>query len=277
VLRTRLDEILQADPHADIIIGGDFNSQYNQKQRYPAMKETGINDVLHSQGNVRAIHGSQRDLYNLWFELPPAERGSDVFRGEWGTLVQLIVSRGLYDFRGVQYVDKSFGVVKIAGLNVSADGTPRRWTFDGPAGDGCSDHLPVFARFVTVDDNAPDRWLTLPHAADGTAPANGPRVASAAIDVEKLALTGAQLPVGANLRDGSYNGKLFRVEGHAIAGPRLAVTFQGGDYEVYAPDPALRDKLRAAWRDGELVQFYGELGQYRGRWQFVIKEASWVK
>jgi hypothetical protein len=273
VLRARLDEILQDDPHA----GGDFNSQYNQKQRYPAMKETGLNDVLRSQGNVRAIHGAQRDLYNLWFELPPAERGSDVFRGEWGTLVQLIVSRGLYDFRGAQYVDKSFGVVKIAGFNVGADGTPRRWTFDGPAGDGCSDHLPVFARFVTVNDNAPDRWLTLRRPADGTAPANGPRVASAAVDVEKLALTVAQLPAEANLRDGSYSGKLFRVEGRAIAGPRLAVTFQGADYEVYAPDPALRDKLRAAWRDGETVRFYGELGQYRGRWQFVVKDESWVK
>ncbi len=30
-LRTRLDEILRADPHADLIIGGDLNSQYNQK------------------------------------------------------------------------------------------------------------------------------------------------------------------------------------------------------------------------------------------------------
>ena len=45
-LRTRLDEILREDPNADVIIGGDFNSQYNQKQRYPQMKTTGINDVL---------------------------------------------------------------------------------------------------------------------------------------------------------------------------------------------------------------------------------------
>ena len=87
----------------------------------------------------------------------------------------------------------------------------------------------------------------------------------------------AQIPAGANLRDGSFNGKLFHVEGRALAGPRLAVTFQGGDYEVYAPDPALREQLRAAWRDGATVRFYGELGLYRGRWQFVVKDASWVK
>jgi Endonuclease/Exonuclease/phosphatase family len=277
VLRARLDEILRDDPHADIIIGGDFNSQYNQKQRNPAMPETGLNDVLRSQGNARAIRGPQTDLYNLWFELPEAERGSDVYRGEWGTLIQLIVSRGLFDYRGVQYVDHSFSVAKFAGLNLGVDGTPRRWTFEGPAGDGYSDHFPVYARFVTVADNAPNRWLKLAHPADGAAPANGLRVEYAGIDFKKTALTAAQLPAGANLRDGSFNGKLFHVEGRAIAGPRLAVTFQGGDYDVYAPDAALREQLRAAWRDGATVSFYGELGQYRGRWQFVVRDASWVK
>jgi hypothetical protein len=277
VLRARLDEILRDDPHADIIIGGDFNSQYNQKQRNPAMPETGLNDVLRSQGDERAVRGPQADLYNLWFELPEARRGSDMYRGEWGTLIQLIISRGLFDYRGVQYVDRSFGVAKFAGLNRAADGTPRRWTFEGPAGDGYSDHFPIYARFVTVTDNAPGRWLKLAHPADGTAPASGPRVEYAAIDFKKTALTAAQIPAGANLRDGSFNGKIFHVAGRAIVGPRLAVTFQGGDYEVYASDAALREQLRAAWRDGATVSFYGELGQYRGRWQFVIKDASWVK
>jgi len=52
VLRARIDELLAADPHADIILGGDFNSQYNQRQRYHAtMQETALNDVLGSQGN----------------------------------------------------------------------------------------------------------------------------------------------------------------------------------------------------------------------------------
>ena len=69
------------------------------------MKTTGLNDVLRSQGNELAVRGPQRDLYNLWFELPAPERGSDTYRGEWGTLMHLIISRGLYDFRGVQYVD----------------------------------------------------------------------------------------------------------------------------------------------------------------------------
>ena len=101
-LRTRFDEILKDDPNADIIIGGDFNSQYNQKVRYKNMKETGLNDVLGSQGNELVIRGKNRDLYNLWFELPAEDRGSDTYQGEWGTLMQLIISRWLYDYRGVQ-------------------------------------------------------------------------------------------------------------------------------------------------------------------------------
>ena len=39
-LRTRLNEILKADPNADVLLGGDFNSQYNQSRRYAkTMKE----------------------------------------------------------------------------------------------------------------------------------------------------------------------------------------------------------------------------------------------
>ena len=123
-LRARVDEILRDDPHADIILGGDFNSQYNQHQRYPAMERTGIDDVLGARGDELGIRDARQapGLYNLWYELPTAERGSDTYRGEWGTLIQLIVSRGLYDRRGVQYVDNSFGVGRFPGLNADAKG-----------------------------------------------------------------------------------------------------------------------------------------------------------
>ena len=46
VLRDRLDVIFAEDPLADVIIGGDLNSQYNQKLRYPKMPRTGVDDVL---------------------------------------------------------------------------------------------------------------------------------------------------------------------------------------------------------------------------------------
>ena len=277
VLRARLDELLLADPHADILLGGDFNAHYNQKARYPQMRQTGINDVLRSQGNALAVRGPQRDLFNLWFELPAAERGSDVFAGEWGTLIQLIATRGLFDHRGVQYVDKSFAVAKFPGLNQADDGTPRRWTFDGPAGQGCSDHFPIYARFVTVADNAPDRWITLTRPSDGVEPATNPRVQYGTRDVTQGALTEANLPPQANLRDGTYTGKIFRVEGAVTEGPRLGVRFRGETYDIYVPDPALRAQVQTRWPGGTMARFYGELGRYKGRWQFVIKDGSWLK
>lgn len=279
-LRARLDEILRADPQADVLIGGDFNSHHDQRQRYAkAMKITGINDTLRSQGNELAVRSPQRDLYNLWYELPAEQRGSDTYRGEWGTLMQLIVSRGLYDFHGVQYVDNSFGVARFPGLNVDAAGVPVRWSGDGPAGAGFSDHLPIFARFTTVRDDRPDRWLALERASapDDSAPAAINKVDYAAVDVEKSALTLATLPAGAVLRDGSWSGKLFRVAGEAAVDRVTTVRFAGEAYEVYSPDKAVRERLAAQARAMGRLEFYGELGTFRGRWQFVVKDASWVK
>lgn len=284
VLRRRLDEILAVDPNADILIGGDFNSQYNQRQRYSNMKETGINDVLRSQGDELAIRGKGADLYNLWFELPADKRGSDTYRGEWGTLMQCLISRGLYDRRGVQYVDGSFRVVAIPGLNQNADGTPLRWSGDGTAGRGTSDHFPIAADFITVEDNAPDRWMTLRQPpGDGKAPARGPRVQSkggnseAAAAAAATAAKAAAIPADANLKDGTHTGKAYRVEGRVAAGARIAIDFRGEAWEVWIPDPELREKTRAQWKEGTTVRFVGEVGQYRGRWQFTVKDAAWLK
>ncbi|HEY0947173.1 MAG TPA: endonuclease/exonuclease/phosphatase family protein [Opitutaceae bacterium] len=279
-LRTRLDEILRDDPRADIVIGGDFNSHHDQRQRYAkTMKLTGINDTLRSQGNELALRGPQRDLYNLWYELPAEERGSDTYRGEWGTLMQLIVSRGLYDFRGVQYVDNSFAVARFSGLNVDSAGVPVRWKGDGPTGAGFSDHLPIYARFTTVNEAQPERWLALNRASapNDNAPAVVNKVSYAAIDLAGTALTLDQLPAGAVLRDGSWSGKLFRVAGEASVERGTTVHFAGESYEVYSPHKAVRDQLAGQARATGRLEFYGELGTYRGRWQFVVKDASWLK
>lgn len=275
-LRTRLDEILKEDPNADIIIGGDFNSQYNQKVRYPKMKETGINDVLGSQGNELAIRGESRDLYNLWFELPPEERGSDTYQGEWGTLMQMIITRGLYDYRGVQYVDDSFGVAKIPGLNLDDKGLPIRWSFDGPAGSGFSDHLPIFAKFLTVTDNRTDHYISLRNPSEDTGLASVNKVEFDKIDLEKVAFTLDQLPHGKSLRSDEYKGKIVRVDAEVGRSSRLTVVLRNDTYDLWSFDKALRDKLRAKYKAEDKIHFYGELNQYKGRWQFIIRDPSWV-
>ena len=276
-LRARLDEILGAEPNADIILGGDFNSHYNQKQRYRELKTTALNDALGSQGNELAIRGRQRDLYNLWYELPVGDRGSDTYRGEWGTLMHLILSRGLYDYRGVQYVDNSFGVAKFTGLNADDKGLPVRWSGEGPAGSGFSDHFPVYAKFVTVTEGRADRYLRLERASEERAEPAARKIDYAAVEVEKVALTPEKLAAGAAIRTPANRGKIFRVEGKVAPGERLAVEFLGETYDVWTYDEALRKKLRDEHAAGATLRFYGELGQYRGRWQFVIQDPSWVR
>jgi hypothetical protein len=280
VLRKRIDALLEADPYADILIGGDLNSHYNQKRRFRKMPVTALNDVLGSQGNELAIRGPARDLYNLWLELPEIERGSDVFKGEWGTLMHLIVTRGLYDLRGVQYIDNSFGVAKYPGLNADAAGLPVRWNPNGgDGGSGFSDHFPVFARFRTVDDNQPGKFMPLTREsgseAEGGATANK-------VDLSKTdfasAVILADLPAGTQLRDGTWTGKFFRVTAKALDDRLLKIEVNGEVYDVYGPRKEIRGLLYAQRRKnaGEL-SFYGELGIYKGNWQFLVKAKEWVR
>lgn len=276
ILRARLDELLADDPNADIVIGGDFNSQYNQRRLHPRFKETALEDVLGSQGDALAVRGAGPGLYNLWYELPASQRGSDVHRGGWGTLVQLILSRGLFDENGVQYVEGSFAVVKIPGVNMAGDGTPLRWSFAGPAGGGCSDHFPIVARLRTVDAGARDRWMNLRHPSDGRAPSKPMPVGLARSELSRRATRIADLPSVEVLHDIRSLGRLFLVEGRPLNGRRLGVELPAGRFDVFAPDAKLHAALRRVWKRGGPVRFYGELGQYRGRWQFVVKQADWV-
>jgi endonuclease/exonuclease/phosphatase family metal-dependent hydrolase len=162
VLRALVDAKLVANPQADIIIAGDLNSHYNHSILYPDMT-TGINDILGSAGDESF---ARNDLYNLWFELPSELRFSEVWRGHRGTLMHMILSRGLYDESGISYIDGSFGKLIVPGLNADAIGRPFRWNSAGETGSGVSDHSPIYARFqlgafeATSDlsrgDDAPD-------------------------------------------------------------------------------------------------------------------------
>lgn len=279
VLRARLDEILKADPNADVLVAGDLNSQYNQKQRYREMRTTGINDVLGSQGNELAIRGKDRDLYNLWFELPSDQRGSDVFKGEWGTLIHLIVSRGLYDQNGVQYEDNSFAVLKFPGLNANALGLPNRWA-RGKTPAGFSDHFPIYARFRTVETHDKDKWMPLDKPSQTDAgPSSAVSVETSPVDLFATAVKFSSLPKGTDIRDGTYNGRIFHIEAPCYVDDkgRVKVKLADQEYDVFAHQKELRDEMRTRARNKSMNRFYGELGQFKGTWQFVLQGKEWLR
>jgi len=271
-LRERLDQILAADPSADVLLAGDFNSQYNQTQAYPFMGETGVNDVLGSQGDEKkTATATNFSLYNLWYELPREQRGSDEFDGFWGTLMQDMITPGLYDYAGVQYVDNSFRVVKVDGVNTrTALQVPRRWSNAG-TGSGASDHFPVSARFRTVEDNDKVRRVKLinPGTSDGTA--EPVKVSFDQIKPDDVPVFTAAM----GREKDEHFGEIFRVRGKITSRRPLTVEVEGAPYILWGQSPALGKRMRAYPREST-VEFLGQLNLHKGKVQFVVEDASWL-
>lgn len=272
--RRALEAVLAADPAADVVVGGDLNSYYNQILLFPEMGVTGINSVLGSQGDEEAVAEGRLDLYNLWFELPIAERYTETWRDRLGTLMHLIITPGLYDDRGVRYVDGSFARVLLPGRNIDEWGRPIRFRFAG-GGRGGSDHLPVLARFETVggdgseilelDDpgtpeNQPSRVMMLDYEW-------GPGAPEAAPAGELLSLPRGEW--AARLGD------LFLVEGKWSSWKPPAVESGGEVVEFYSPRDTVWARLNET-KTGDAVRFRAELGFWDGEYQWIVRDPTWL-
>lgn len=144
VVRARYVELVSENPNLDVIVTGDLNVNYDQHvSMKDKVNQVSLSDVLGANG----LEADPNSLYNLWHELPVSERGSDTYRGRWGTLMHIILNSNWYDEKGFQYVDQSFGVLAVAGLNQYAHSSePKRWSSFGQ-GYGFSDHFPVYCTF----------------------------------------------------------------------------------------------------------------------------------
>jgi len=162
-LKKRLDSLSANTPY---ILTGDFNSDYNEFKTFRKNRklndtkgQTGINHTLNTlkKGNkfvtLKDLKNSKDGtyLYNLWLELPKKKRWSHKFRGKGGTLDNMIISKGLVDGKGVEYIEKSFGVYRKGGV-VDQKGRIQRWKMSSGKrkahkGYGFSDHLPIYADF----------------------------------------------------------------------------------------------------------------------------------
>jgi hypothetical protein len=104
------------------------------------------------------------------------------------------------------------------------------------------------------------------------------RVETSTVDLFASATPISKLPAGTALRDGSFNGRVFFVEAPATVDERdiVRVKVLGEEYEIYTHEQNLRPAIRErAKKDGRL-RFYGELGTYRDRWQFLIHGKEWL-
>lgn len=140
--------LLALPKDSEYILLGDFNSNYNE---YKRVGRTGINMVLNSM--LFREDDMQKDRfrhYNLWLELLPYRRWSYNFYGDKQGLDAILLPPILFDGRGLDYVDNSFGVFKKDYM-FTKEGYVNRWKYKRGRhlGSGYSDHFPVFALFST--------------------------------------------------------------------------------------------------------------------------------
>jgi endonuclease/exonuclease/phosphatase family metal-dependent hydrolase len=276
VVRAELESILSGNPMADVLIAGDLNCYYNQKAVFAdRFDETGINDVLPTHGSELSITKADAGgLYNLWYDLPPEQRGSEVYRGYWGTLMQILLAPGFYDRKGIQYIDNSFDRLMLSGDNVDRRwGRPLRWSNLG-GGVGYSDHLPVLARFRVVPGEGGDGWMALTDPSDQSMTDFRPKVNFARLD--RRALPEADSLAGLSERErAGLIGELFRLD-HPLTSERPArVTVGDMEMQIYSP---VRD-TRTALNDmkvGDRLNAFVTLETYRGKFQLVVHDPGWI-
>lgn len=137
ILRGIYDSISKVDPTLPVIMLGDFND-------YPTNES--ISKVLNAKGHVNEL--SSNDLFNAMYELHEQKQGSHFYRGEWGTLDQIMMSNNLVNCTGkVCYKTSSVTIYKqewMLETEGKYKGSPLRTFVGAKYLNGYSDHLPVY-------------------------------------------------------------------------------------------------------------------------------------
>ncbi len=121
-----VDSIYAQEDSANIIITGDFNDYYNS----PALKQLYTHHLTNISSEAKGRHGA---------------KGTYRFRGEWGSLDQIITSNKMADKVNECFIgDEEFLLeedTKYGGVK------PRRCYLGPKYQNGFSDHLPLVVRF----------------------------------------------------------------------------------------------------------------------------------
>ncbi|MBN2824024.1 MAG: endonuclease/exonuclease/phosphatase family protein [Campylobacterales bacterium] len=157
-----IERIKKLPSGSEYIILGDFNSDYDEhltmEDKFNDTRgRTGINHILNTLYNDNFVDVatliSQHDRalhYNLWMELNKDVRWSKKFYGKRSSIDSIIIPKNMLDSRAIEYKIDSFGVFKPSYL-FTGRGRLNRWEIKHHkhTGKGYSDHLPIYASFVT--------------------------------------------------------------------------------------------------------------------------------
>lgn len=141
--RHKVDSLLQLNPHANILLMGDFNDYCTDESLEEHLRAARFSDTTQTD-----------TLFNLmyWF-LKFNNRGSHKHEDFWGCLDQLIVSRSLLLDKGNLRILENLPHIYDAPFLLVPDekygGVKNYRTFLGPRYiGGFADHLPVYIRLV---------------------------------------------------------------------------------------------------------------------------------
>jgi predicted extracellular nuclease len=126
IARAKVDEILNADPQANILLMGDYND-------YPSDK------------SISLVCGS--DLHNLLADEDSAGKGTFNYKNDWGTLDQFLVSKSLLTGKaGIKLKTKGSQIVydeKLIHTSKNGEKKPNSTYGGSNYYGGYSDHLPI--------------------------------------------------------------------------------------------------------------------------------------
>lgn len=180
------DAAVAGSSRVDYIILGDLNSDHNENAVIEDRHNdtdglTGINTILRAAGDeLNTLRERDRSKFNLHYERERSERRTAWHEGfGWSSMDHIIIGSGMYDAKGITYVDNSFqppsaGLPRLNFL-FNEDGTTNRWIQlrDGNITrhmvGGYSDHAPLSARFEIRRLQSPRTiWLHEPAKPDAT-------------------------------------------------------------------------------------------------------------
>lgn len=136
LLRDKVDEILDDDANANILIMGDFNDHPTDKS---------VAEVLKAKEATNLEDG---DLVNLLYEEHRDGEGTHNYRRDWAVLDQMIVSQGFYKNKNNLGIEKNNAFINRQDFLIFTypdGGQKPNATYGGPKYYGnYSDHLPIY-------------------------------------------------------------------------------------------------------------------------------------